>query len=219
VRPGPRARPGERASWIRDYRIDGLRLDAADQIYDVSPSPILAEIAEVVHREGRRLGRPAYVFAETDLNDAPRFLAGPDRCGFGHDGHWNDDFHHAAHVVLTGEGNGYYADFAEAGAAGLAKVYAEVFVNNGVYSPFRRRRHGAPGAEFPGDRYVAFIQNHDQVGNRLKSDRYAACLPPSAVRLAAGILLLAPRLPLLFMGEEYGETNPFPSSATSRTRT
>ena len=90
-------------SWIRDYHVDGLRLDAADQIFDMSPSHILAEVAAVVHREADRLGRPAYVFAETDLNNAHRFLADPSRCGFGHDGHWNDDFHHAAHAVLTGE--------------------------------------------------------------------------------------------------------------------
>ncbi|HEX8202790.1 MAG TPA: alpha-amylase family glycosyl hydrolase, partial [Isosphaeraceae bacterium] len=113
-------------SWIRDYHLDGLRLDAADQIFDIGPSPILAEIAEVVHAEAERLGRRAYVFAETDLNNAHRFLAERSRCGFGHDGHWNDDFHHAVHAVLTGEGSGYYADFAEAGAAGLAKVYSEV---------------------------------------------------------------------------------------------
>ena len=195
--------------WIRDYRLDGLRLDAADQIYDRSPTPILAEVAEVVHAEAAKLGRRAQVFAENDMNDARRFLAEPDRGGFGLDGQWNDDFHHAVHVVLTGETNGYYTDFA-AGPEALAKTYSEVFVNNGNYSPFRDRRHGAPATGFPGDRFLAFTQNHDQVGNRLKSDRYAASLPPSAVRLAAGLLLLAPRVPLLFMGEEYGETNPFP---------
>ncbi len=100
-------------------------------------------------------------------------------------------------------------DFA-AGPAALAKAYNRVFVNDGDYSPFRERRHGAPATEFAGDRFVAFTQNHDQVGNRAKSDRYAASLPAAAVRAAAGILLLAPRIPLLFMGEEYGETNPFP---------
>ena len=195
--------------WIRDYRFDGLRLDAADQIYDRSPTPILAEVAKVAHAEAAKLGRAAHVFAENDCNDARRFLAGPDRGGYGLDGQWNDDFHHAAHVVLTGETNGYYVDFA-AGPAALAKVYGEVFVNNGTYSPFRGRRHGAPATGFPGDRFLAFTQNHDQIGNRLKSDRYAAGLTPAAVRLAAGLLLLAPRIPLLFMGEEYGESNPFP---------
>ncbi|AGA29975.1 malto-oligosyltrehalose trehalohydrolase [Singulisphaera acidiphila] len=195
--------------WIRDYHIDGLRLDAADQIFDRSPRNILSEIAEVVHVEAARVGRCAHVFAETDLNDAPRFLHPVDRGGYQLDGQWNDDFHHAAHVVLTGETNGYYADFADSPAA-LAKAYERLFVNDGNYSPFRGRRHGTKATEFSGDRFLAFTQNHDQVGNRLKSDRYASMLAPSAVRLAAGILLLAPRLPLIFMGEEYGETRPFP---------
>ncbi len=197
--------------WIEDYRFDGLRLDAADQIYDRSPRHILSEVAEVAlcRRRRRKLGRKAHVFAETDQNDAPRYLRAVDRGGYGLDGHWTDDFHHAAHATLTGESNGYYKDFAD-GPAALAKALSSVFVNDGRYSPFRERRHGTPATEFPGDRFVAFTQNHDQVGNRAKSDRYAASLDPAAVRLAAGILLLAPRIPLLFMGEEYGETNPFP---------
>ena len=195
--------------WVRDYRFDGLRLDAADQIFDRGPSPILAEIGAAAHREADRLGRPVHVFAETDLNDAPRFLHTRERGGYAQDGHWNDDFHHAVHNVLTGETSGYYIDFA-AGPGALAKSFEDVFVNNGNFSVFRNRRHGTPATEFPGDRFVAFVQNHDQVGNRLKSDRYAASLPQSALRLAAGLLLLAPRLPLLFMGEEYGETSPFP---------
>jgi maltooligosyltrehalose trehalohydrolase len=195
--------------WVRDYHIDVLRFDAADQIYDRSPCHILCEAAEVAHAEGRRLGRPVHVFAETDLNDAPRFLRPAGRGGCGFDGHWNDDFHHALHAVLTGESNGYYRDFAD-GPAALAKVLEEVFVNNGTYSEFRGRRHGAAATEFPGSHFCAFTQNHDQVGNRARSDRYDAALPASAERLAAGVLLLAPRLPLLFMGQEYGETNPFP---------
>ncbi len=114
--------------------------DAADQIFDRSPRHILAEIAEVVHLEAERLGRRAHVFAETDLNDAPRFLHRVERGGYGLDGQWNDDFHHAAHVVLTGETNGYYSDFA-AGPVALAKAYERVFVNDGNYSPYRGRRH------------------------------------------------------------------------------
>ena len=195
--------------WIRDYRIDGLRLDAADQIFDRGPRSILAEIAEVAHREGALQSRPVHVFAETDLNDAPRFLRTEERGGYALDGHWTDDFHHATHVALTGEASGYYLDFAD-GVAAMAKVFGRVFVNDGTYSPFRNRRHGTDATEFVGDRFVAFTQNHDQVGNRAKSDRNAASLSPAAVRLAAGLLLLAPRIPLLFMGEEYGETNPFP---------
>ena len=195
--------------WIGQYHFDGLRLDAADQIFDRGPSHILREIGEVAHEEASKLGRPVHVFAETDLNDARHFLGPAERGGYALDGHWTDDFHHAAHTTLTGETNGYYADFA-AGPPALAKAYNTVFVNDGTYSPFRERRHGAPATEFSGDRFVAFTQNHDQVGNRAKSDRYAASLEPATIRAAAGILLLAPRIPLLFMGQEYGETNPFP---------
>ena len=195
--------------WIKDYRFDGLRLDAADQIYDRSPRHILSEVAELAHAEAEKLGRMAHIFAETDQNDAPRYLRTAELGGYGLDGHWTDDFHHAVHAALTGESNGYYEDFAD-GPASLAKALSSVFVNDGRYSPFRDRRHGTPATEFPGDRFVAFTQNHDQVGNRAKSDRHAASLDPAAARLAAGLLLLAPRLPLLFMGEEYGETNPFP---------
>ncbi len=195
--------------WIRDFGFDGLRIDASDQIYDRSPRHILAEIAEAVHLESAKLGRKAHVFAETDMNDAPRFLEVKEHGGHALDGQWNDDFHHAAHVTLTGETRGYYLDF-EPGPSALAKVLNRGFVNDGSYSRFRGRRHGTSGREFPGDRYVAFTQNHDQVGNRMKSDRNASMLVPSATRLAAGILMLAPRLPLLFMGEEYGETAPFP---------
>jgi maltooligosyltrehalose trehalohydrolase len=195
--------------WISDYRFDGLRLDATDQIFDRSARHLLSEVAEVAHAAAARLGRKAHLFAETDQNDAPRYLGPFERGGYGLDGHWNDDFHHAAHVALTGETAGYYVDF-DPGPEALAKAFECVFVNDGRYSPFRDRRHGAGATELPGDRFVAFTQNHDQVGNRARSDRHAASLPPSALRLAAGILLLAPRLPLLFMGQEYGETNPFP---------
>ncbi len=195
--------------WIGEYRFDGLRLDAADQIFDRGPSPILAEIAVVAHREAAHLGRKAHVFAETDLNDAPRFLRPTAEGGYGLDGHWTDDFHHAVHSLITGESNGYYEDFAN-GPASVAKVQSSIFLNDGTYSSFRKRRHGAKATEFSGDRFVAFTQNHDQVGNRARSDRYPASMPPAAVRLSTGLLLLAPRLPLLFMGQEYGETNPFP---------
>ncbi len=195
--------------WVRDFRFDGLRLDAADQVYDRSPRPILAEVVEVTHVEADRRGRPCHIVAETDMNDAPRFLDPPERGGFGLDGQWNDDFHHAVHVALTGDASGYFVDFAP-GPDALVKVLEHVFVNNGTYSTFRDRRHGAPADAFPGDRFVAFTQNHDQVANGNAGKRHATVLGSGQLRLAAGILLLAPRLPLLFQGEEYGETNPFP---------
>ncbi len=196
--------------WVRDYRFDGFRLDAADQMFDRSPSPILAEIAEVARREAAALGRPVHLFAENDFNQAGRFLEPPDAAGagFGLDGVWNDDFHHAAHVALTGDATGYFADFAP-GAAAVAKVMAHVYVNNGGYSPFRDRRHGAPAEKYAGDQIVAFTQNHDQIANGNAGERHAAKLPQATTRLAAGLLLLSPRLPLLFQGEEYGETAPF----------
>ena len=196
--------------WIRDYRFDGLRLDAADQIYDRSPSPMLSEAAEVARREAAALGRSVHLFAENDFNNAGRFLEPPGPAGAGRDldGQWNDDFHHAVHVALTGDATGYYADF-RPGPEAVAKVYRQVFVNDGCYSPFRDRRHGAPAVGYPGDRFVAFTQNHDQIANGNAGERYAKILPASTSRLAAGLLLLAPRLPLLFQGEEYGETAPF----------
>ncbi len=195
--------------WVRDFHVDGLRLDAADQVYDRGPRHILSEVAEVAHAEADRRGFPVLVFAETDQNDAQKYLYPAERGGYGLDVLWNDDFHHAAHVVLTGETNGYYADFAE-GPRTMAKALERVYVNDGNYSPFRDRRHGAPAVEFPGDRFLAFTQNHDQIGNRLKSDRHCASVSHATARLAAGLLLLAPRIPLLFQGQEYGETNPFP---------
>ena len=212
LRPGPgRWSWTTSGMWVRDYRFDGLRLDAADQIYDRGPRHILSEIAEVGPRRGRAAAAArCHVFAETDLNDAPRFLgpAGPRRLRPRRPlerrlpprrprrpDRRDRRLLRRLRRRPDGAGEG---------------VSSEVFVNNGNYSPFRGRRHGTPATEFPGDRFVAFTQNHDQVGNRLKSDRYAASLPRPSARLAAGILLLAPRLPLLFMGEEYGETNPFP---------
>jgi maltooligosyltrehalose trehalohydrolase len=195
--------------WVREFHVDGLRIDAADQIYDRSPRHILSEMAEVAHEEADRRGFPALVFGETDQNDATRYLNSLAKCGYGLDVVWNDDFHHAAHVVLTGETNGYYADFAD-GPSAMAKAFERVYVNDGNYSRFRDRRHGAPAIEFPGDLFLAFTQNHDQIGNRLKSDRHAASVSHPAARLGVGLLLLAPRIPLLFQGQEYGETNPFP---------
>ena len=224
-----------KTDWGPALNFDGKRLrrrprDGPGQCADVGPRlplrrppprrrrPDLRPEPDADPRRGRRGrprgGRPARQARPRLRRDRHERRAAvprpsPIAADIGLDGQWNDDFHHAAHVVLTGETNGYYADFAD-GPAALAKVYERVFVNDGNYSPFRDRRHGAPATEFPGDRFLAFTQNHDQVGNRLKSDRYAASLPPRPSGWPPGILLLAPRIPLLFMGEEYGETNPFP---------
>jgi maltooligosyltrehalose trehalohydrolase len=192
--------------WVRDYRVDGLRLDAVHAIFDASPKHILREIREVADEESQRRGRPVHVIAESNLNDV-RLLDPPEHGGYGLHGQWSDDFHHSVHTVLTGERGGYYADFGD--PQQLVKAWNETFVYDGRYSSFRGRRHGAPAKGHTGDRFVVAIQNHDQVGNRARGDRLATLLDPAAQRLAAGLLLTAPYIPLLFMGEEYGEMQPF----------
>ena len=192
--------------WITEFHLDGLRLDAVHGIYDFTARHILAEIADAVHDQGARLGRRALVIAESDLNDA-RLVRPAERGGYGLDGQWSDDFHHAVHAALTGERAGYYVDFG--GASTIARAFRDRFVLGGSYSRHRRRRHGAPCADVPADRFVVFVQNHDQVGNRARGDRLSTLVEPEALRLAAALLLLGPYVPLLFMGEEYGETKPF----------
>ena len=192
--------------WVTEYHLDGLRLDAADRIVDLSPLHLAEEIGAAVHAQGEALGRRALVIAEIDAND-PRWVRSRELGGYGLDAHWSDDFHHAVHVALTGERTGYYADFAEPGA--VAKALGERYVNDGRYSRHRRRRHGLPAVDVPTDRFVVCVQNHDQTGNRALGERLATLVTPEALRLAAALLLLSPYVPLLFMGEEHGETNPF----------
>jgi maltooligosyltrehalose trehalohydrolase len=192
--------------WVTEYHLDGLRLDAVDRIVDLSPVHIAEELGAAVHARGESLGRRTLVIAEIDAND-PKWVKPREVGGYGLDAHWSDDFHHAVHVALTGEKSGYYADFTEPGA--VAKVLGHRYVNDGRYSPHRRRRHGRPAADVPADRFVVAIQNHDQTGNRARGERLSALVSPEALRLAAALLLLSPYVPLLFMGEEHGETNPF----------
>jgi maltooligosyltrehalose trehalohydrolase len=184
--------------WVRDFHLDGLRLDAIHAIHDESARPILRELAVRVHAIDRR----ALVIAESGLND-PQVIRPVEIGGFGHDAQWADDFHHALRVLLTGDRDGYYADFGA--LADLAKAFRRPFVHDGTYSPFRRRRFGAPADDRPPAQFVVFSQNHDQVGNRAFGDR----LPEEVVPLAAFCALLSPFTPMLFMGEEYGERAPF----------
>jgi len=193
-------------SWVTEFHFDALRLDAIHGIVDRSAFPFLAELAEAVHRRAAELGRQVYVVPESDLND-PRVVERPERGGFGHDAQWNDDFHHALHALLTGERNGYYQDFGR--LEQLAKAFTDGFVYSGEYSAFRRRRHGSSSTSIPAHRFVVFAQNHDQVGNRRAGERLSQLVSFEALKLAAGVVLLSPFLPLLFMGEEYGETSPF----------
>jgi maltooligosyltrehalose trehalohydrolase len=194
--------------WLEEFHFDGLRLDAVHAVFDLGARPILRAVAEVAERASDRLGRPLHVIAESDLND-PRVLLPPDRGGSGLAAQWSDDFHHAVHAYLTGERQGYYTDFGT--AEQLARVLERPFLYAGDYSPFRGRKHGAPPDGLTGDRFVVCLQNHDQVGNRARGERLTQLLKsPAQRRLAASLLLLSPYLPLLFMGEEYGEENPFP---------
>jgi len=193
-------------AWFRDYHVDALRLDAIHGISDLSASPFLAELAVAARALRRRVRRPCLLIAESDLNDS-RVVRPPREGGYGHDAQWSDDFHHALHTLLTGEGDGYYEDFGDAGQ--LAKAFRAGYVYTGERSRHRRRRHGNATAGLPPERFVVCIQNHDQVGNRLGGERLAALAPFEAQKLAAAAVLLAPFVPLLFMGEEYGETAPF----------
>jgi maltooligosyltrehalose trehalohydrolase len=193
--------------WVEEFHCDGLRLDAVHAVFDFGARPILRAVKEAADEAAGRVGRVVHVVAESDLND-PRLLLPPERGGCGLDAQWSDDFHHAVHTLLTGERQGYYEDFGE--ARQLAQVLQEPFVYAGTYSRHRGRKHGAPAGDLTGDRFVVAVQNHDQVGNRARGDRLAALVPAAGQRLAASLLLLAPHLPLLFMGEEYGEERPFP---------
>jgi maltooligosyltrehalose trehalohydrolase len=195
--------------WVSDFHMDALRLDAIHGIFDFQARHVLAELTAHVHALARKLGRSVKVIAESDLND-PRLLRPVEKCGYAMDAQWSDDFHHAVHVALTGESAGYYEGFAQYGdIAAIADALARRFVFEGQYAPHRRRRHGAPAADVPADHFVISIQNHDQVGNRATGERLSALVPPDGLRLAAALLLLAPYVPLLFMGEEYGERAPF----------
>ncbi len=192
--------------WTAGMHVDALRLDAIHGIFDMSARPFLAQLADEVHESARARGRVVHVISESDLND-PRVVRPRERGGYGHDAQWNDDFHHALHAVLTGERNGYYADFGRVGQ--IRKALTSGFVLSWDYSRFRRRHHGSPSADVEPSRMVVFSQNHDQVGNRMHGDRLGTLVDFEALKLAAGAVVLSPCVPLLFMGEEYGETAPF----------
>jgi maltooligosyltrehalose trehalohydrolase len=192
--------------WINEFHIDALRLDAVHAIMDFSAYTFLTEVGELMHREGQRQQRHIYSIAESDLNDT-RIIRSREGGGFNLDSQWSDDFHHSVHALLTGERDGYYADFGSIHQ--LLKAYTEGYVYSGQYSEHRQRRHGNSSRAMPATKFVVCVQNHDQVGNRMLGDRFTSLLSFAGLKMAAGVLLLSPYIPMLFMGEEYGEPAPF----------
>ena len=192
--------------WLEDYHFDALRLDAVHGMFDFGARHFLAELKSSVGQLSHRLGRPLHVIAESDLNDS-RLLHDPEHGGYGLDAQWSDDFHHSVHALLTKENRGYYSDFGS--VAALAATLKEGWYYRGQYSHFRKRRHGNSPRGLAASKFVVCTQNHDQVGNRAFGERLTALVDFESLKLAAGINLLSPFLPLLFMGEEYGETAPF----------
>jgi maltooligosyltrehalose trehalohydrolase len=192
--------------WLRESHIDALRLDAIHAIYDLGAKHFLAELAEKVEAFSQQQGRKFYLIAESDLNDV-RVIRPKELGGHGIDAQWSDDFHHVLHVLLTGEQGGYYQDFG--GCQQLEKAFRESFVYAWDYSPFRKRYHGSFAGDRPAAQFVVCSQNHDQVGNRMLGERLSQLASFEALKLSAATVLLSPYIPLLFMGEEYGEEAPF----------
>ena len=192
--------------WITEFHIDALRLDATHAYMDLTAMPFLEELAFQVHRQGETLHRFVHLIAENDRSDA-RVITPREQGGYGIDAQWSDDLHHAIHTLLTQENMGYYQDFGL--FEHLFKAMRDGWYYSGDYSPARQRRHGSPARHLPGWRFVVCTQNHDQIGNRMLGERLSQLVSFEALKLAAGVVLLSPYLPLLFMGEEYGETAPF----------
>lgn len=201
---------GSALAWLRDYRMDGLRLDAVHALADTRARHFLEELAEEVEGLSADLGRPLFLIAESDLND-PRLITPRAEGGLGLDAQWNDDFHHALHTALTGESQGYYADFARAPFEALAKTLTGGYFHDGTWSSFRGRAHGRPldRSRIAAYRLLGYGQTHDQVGNRAQGDRLSASLSPGLLACAAALVLTAPFTPMLFMGEEWAAGTPW----------
>jgi maltooligosyltrehalose trehalohydrolase len=193
--------------WVTEFRLDALRLDAVHAILDHTAQPFLHDLAEAVHQQAKHLNRRIYLIPETSLNDT-HLIQPSELGGYGLDAQWNDDFHHSLHTLLTGERAGYYQDFGRLDH--LVKALSQGYVYTGQYSPYRQRRHGNSSLGVPAHKFVVCAQNHDQVGNRRQSERLSQLVSFEGLKLAAGVVLLSPYIPLLFMGEEYGEIAPFP---------
>jgi maltooligosyltrehalose trehalohydrolase len=193
--------------WMRDYHMDGLRLDAVHAFVDRSAIQFLEQLSAEVEDLGAALGRRLVLIAESDLND-PRIVTPREAGGLGMDAQWSDDFHHALFTVLNREPEaGYYSDFGT--LCHLAKALQQTFVYDGIYSNYRRRVHGRPASNLSQHRFLGYIQNHDQVGNRATGDRISDVVGLDRARIAAAIVLTSPFVPMLFQGEEWAATSPF----------
>lgn len=192
--------------WLRDFDIDGLRLDAIHAIIDHSPKHFLQELSEKVQQLNAETGRHHFLIGESDLND-PMIFKPAENGGYGLDSQWCDEWHHALHALLTGERMGYYVDFGP--MAQLVKSFNKAFVYDGIYSKYRKKIFGTSAKDEPGERFVIYTQNHDQTGNRLMGDRLSTLVDCETLKLVAAALLVSPFIPMLFMGEEYGEESPF----------
>jgi maltooligosyltrehalose trehalohydrolase len=192
--------------WLRDYHADGLRLDAVHAIVDTSAVHILEQLAVEVEALEAQVARPLWLIAESDLND-PRLVRRREVGGYGLDAQWDDDFHHAVHALLTGERSRYYQDYGT--VEDLAVALRHRYVYRGQYSAFRRRPHGRDADDVPAARFVAYAQNHDQVGNRARGERSAELMSRAGLHVAAAVVCCAPFVPMLFAGEEWGASTPF----------
>lgn len=192
--------------WCRDFHIDGLRLDAVHSIFDFSATHIMQELAENLNKLSEQTGRRHYLIAESHLNDV-RYISPISKGGYSLDAQWSDDFHHTVHTLTTGEQKGYYMDFGQ--PEQLSKAIKEAFVYQGHYSEFRKKSYGNSTENNPGEQFVIFNQNHDQIGNRLHGDRLISMTDFEIAKVIAGAMFVSPNVPMLFMGEEYGERNPF----------
>ncbi len=192
--------------WFQNYHIDALRLDAVHAIYDLGAKHVLQEMSEQVEALCDSMGRKLYLIAESDLDDV-RVIREKELGGYGMDAQWSDDFHHCLHTLLTGEKRGYYQDYGK--VEQLAKGYKQSFVYDWQYSLNRQRNYGSDASDRPGHQFVVCTQNHDQVGNRMLGERLTHLVSFEALKLAAGAMMLTPNIPMIFMGEEYGEDSPF----------
>jgi len=192
--------------WCRNFHLDGLRLDAVHAIHDFGARHFMQELSENLQILGRETGKTHYLIAESNLNDV-RYISPIEKGGYGLDAQWSDDFHHAIHALTTGERKGYYMDYGE--PSQLSKSIKEAFVFDGRYSHFRKRTYGNSTAYTNPDQFVIFSQNHDQIGNRKLGERLISLIGFEMAKLVAGTMFITPNIPMLFMGEEYGERNPF----------